>query len=159
MLRKPLVLLHSLMFSLPPKNGFATASTSKTYTLRNCGENLLFSLSQAPEHGVDLFGSMSGSVFSPAPAPQTSAGPPAPASNSLQDLQDLAMLDFGEPKRCWIMLPCLLYCVYSFPRDGLFLFRNQVTCQGQGDSPGKMSLSSAYVWENFYYSARILDVF
>ncbi|XP_046893400.1 ADP-ribosylation factor-binding protein GGA3 isoform X1 [Hypomesus transpacificus] len=53
---------------------------------------------QAPEHGVDLFGSMSGSVFSPAPAPQTSAGPPAPASNSLQDLQDLAMLDFGEPK-------------------------------------------------------------
>lgn len=55
---------------------------------------------QAPEPGVDLFGSMARSapVFPPVQAQQLSAGPPAPAASSLQDLQDLAMLDFGEPK-------------------------------------------------------------
>ncbi|KAM9472898.1 ADP-ribosylation factor-binding protein GGA3 [Salvelinus alpinus] len=53
---------------------------------------------QAADPGLDLFGAIAGPglVFppvQPAPAPAT-----APATHSLQDLQDMAMLDFGEPK-------------------------------------------------------------
>ncbi|KAL0993099.1 hypothetical protein UPYG_G00103220 [Umbra pygmaea] len=53
---------------------------------------------QAPDPGLNLFSSIAGTcpVFSPVqpvPVPST-----APVTSSLQDLQDLAMLDFGEPK-------------------------------------------------------------
>ncbi|KAM3863441.1 ADP-ribosylation factor-binding protein GGA3 [Diretmus argenteus] len=57
---------------------------------------------QAPEPTMDLFGSVacSGPVLSlvgPTPAGPPPAGPP-PATHSLQDLQDLAMLGFGNHK-------------------------------------------------------------